>query len=180
MTFKINNTDVSKVQVYGGNIISFSNSLNWDNNGITYISQASGAIIINGTATAESYCNLALTEPYPQGILNGVYTLSGCPDKDGLSLVLANRSGGAIVKDSANKSVINSNNVPFTGQVETSGFIPVVSIRVAAGTSLDNLEIKPMFNIGDKVLPFKPYFEKQVNKLIIKKNGTETVVYNNI
>lgn len=169
---KINNSEVDKVQVYGGNIINYPlNSLfssGYTNNGITYTSQASGAVLVNGTATADSYANLALTEPYPHGIPSGTYTISGCPNISGVSLVLADRS---------TSEIIAGNN--YSGQISVtdSSIIPIISIRVAVGTVLENIEIKPMFNIGGTALPFKTYFEKQVSKVVVKQGESETTIY---
>lgn len=173
MAFKINNIDVSKIQMYGGNIISYPlGSLAITNEGITYTFEDNGAVLINGTSTDNgSYCNLALINSYASGIPGDFYTISGCPDVDGLSMVLVNKTSGG---------VLAGNN--YSGYIEInpdSSITPIMRIRVGANITLKDVEIKPMFNKGKVALPFKPYFEKQVSKLIIKKNGTETVVYNN-
>jgi hypothetical protein len=123
-------------------------------NGITYTINEDKSITANGTASANSvlniYGNLTLSA--------GTYTFSGCP---------ANGSWGTYSMGfgSYNDS---GNGATFT---KTEDYTGQPYIRIANGTTVNNLVFKPMIEKGSSSTSYSPYFTP------IELNKTNDNVY---
>lgn len=124
-------------------------------NGITYTVQSDGSVLANGTASAENnaYYNFA----YKTLKLDDTsYTLS-C---EGLP-----KSVYVYVYDETiGKAVANVSDTPATKTfVGDSTHIYSLSINVGKGTSVSDLEIKPILEMGTNAHVYEPISESNVN-----------------
>lgn len=131
-------------------------------NGITYTINEDKSITANGTATAHSVLNIYNTSLVLQP---GTYMFSGCPKNGSWGTY---SMGYGTYNDSGNGAIINTNEV-FSG---------VPYIRIASGTTVNNLVFKPMIEKGSQVTSYSPYFTPiELNKIgdyqdrIYKDNG---------
>lgn len=130
-------------------------STNKTTNGITYTVQSDGSVVANGTASAENnaYYNFA----YKTLKLDDVsYTLSckGLP-----------KSVYVYVYDETiSKAVANVSDTPVSKTfVGDSTHIYSLSINVGKGTTVSNLAIKPILEMGTIAHAYEPIAESNVN-----------------
>lgn len=119
-------------------------------NGITYTINEDKTITANGTATAHSVLNIYNTSLVLQP---GTYMFSGCP-KNGSWETYS--MGYGTKNDSGNGALISTTEV-FSG---------VPYIRIANGTTVNNLLFKPMVEKGSQITSYSPYFTPiELNKI---------------
>ena len=127
------------------------------NSGVTHVQNSDGTIIVNGTASENSFSLVsidAISNNMLITLLSGTYTLSG-----GISNVIlqvADSSGNAIADTRRNTSH-NNPYVTFTIQEQKTVF---VRSFVAANTSVNNETVYVQLERGSTPTPYEPY--KQV------------------
>lgn len=142
-------TDFSGVTLkrYGKNLLPYpykNTNIDHTANGINYKVKSDGTVVVNGTATAQSYFILA--EPV---VLNkGVYYLSGCPSGgmgstysiyfqyDNFSYYKADYGSGVKIDVNGKKNC-------------------TVAINIGKNTTVSNLVFKPMLEVGSKLTDFE-------------------------
>lgn len=103
-------------------------------NGITFTVNDDGSVTANGTATATAFFNINTTLKLSEGTR---YILSGCPPYTGVLIV-----GGNYGSDSGN-------GMTFTAlSTAASALSPAVYLRIASGTTVDNIVFKPMLRLA--------------------------------
>ena len=121
-------------------------------NGITFTNNGDGTITVNGTATRAT---AFISNKF--GIVEGTYTISGCPTAQNGDLNITVR-----LYDEATQSdtqwLLDKNNTPQSGNLTEPKTVSI-AITVYAGTTVNNLVFKPMLNVGETALPYEPYFK---------------------
>lgn len=121
-----------------------------EKNGLVIEPQQNGSVIINGTATADTWYALS-TNIEKRSPLNTVMSLSGCPaggnTRTGWYIGLY--LGGVWYSDSG---AGNTNVVCKTRDIESR-----VEVSVTKGTVCDNLTFWPKLEIGNKITPYQKY-----------------------
>lgn len=140
-----------KVERCGENLILYPYQYSLqERNGLVIVPQQDGSVIINGTATADTWYVLeaGLQNRLP---LNTVMSLSGCPaggsTRTGYYIGLY--LGGVWYSDSGNG---NTNVV-----CKTRDIISRIELSVIKGTVCKNLTFWPKLEIGDKITPYRKY-----------------------
>lgn len=106
--------------------------------GITWTDNGDGSVTVNGTSTGESYFSLRATS---SDVIDGQYFLSG-----GASNVSLYTKG--------NNEETRFDNGKGVSLPDGYGFI---SLYVKNGTTVNNVTIYPMLNIGTEALPYEQY-----------------------
>lgn len=121
-----------------------------ERNGLVIESQQNGSVIINGTATADTWYALS-TNIEKRLPLNTVMSLSGCPaggnTKTGWYIGLY--LGGVWYSEIG---AGNTNVVCKTRDIESR-----IEVSVTKGTVCDNLTFWPKLEIGNKITPYQKY-----------------------
>ena len=124
-------------------------------NGITYIVQSDGSVLANGTASAENnaYYNFAY-KTLKLGDTSYTLSCEGLP-----------KSVYVYVYDETiGKAIANVSNTPVTKTfVGDSTHTYSLSINVGKGTSVSDLAIKPVLEIGTIAHTYEPISESNVN-----------------
>ena len=128
-------------QSYSGKNLLPNNATSQTINGITYTINEDKTITANGTATAHSVLNIYNTSLVLQP---GTYMFSGCPKNGSWGTY---SMGYGTYNDSGNGAIINT----------TEAFSGVPYIRIANGTTVNNLVFKPMIEIGNTITNYEPY-----------------------
>lgn len=121
-----------------------------EENGLVIEPQQNGSVIVNGTATADTWyaLNIGIEKRVP---LNTVMSLSGCPaggnTKTGWYIGLY--LGGVWYSDigAGNTNVV----------CKTRDIVSRVEVSVIKGTVCDNLTFWPKLEIGNKITPYQKY-----------------------
>lgn len=131
------------VKVCGKNLLENTGSTT-SINGVTFTVNDDGSVTANGTATANTFFNVNLAVQIEEG---KKYILSGCPSHTGLALY-----GGAYGADTGS-------GMTFTGfTTASSGLAPNVYIRIASGTTVNNVVVKPMIRLASNTdSTYEPY-----------------------
>ena len=153
-TFTISNTKKAKMNntlkgnteqtTYTGKNLLNNTATSQTINGITYTINSDGTVIANGTATNLSTFHLISNTTLT--LSAGTYILSGCPENgsdntyrldinDGASIPEA---GGQVKDFGSGKTFTLSENLTLTN----------VRIRIASGTTINNLVFKPMIRLS--------------------------------
>ena len=157
-TFTISNTKKAKMNntlkgnteqtTYTGKNLLNNTATSQTINGITYTINSDGTVIANGTATNLSTFHLISNTTLT--LSAGTYILSGCPENgsdntyrldinDGASIPEA---GGQVKDFGSGKTFTLSENLTLTN----------VRIRIASGTTINNLVFKPMIRLSSIIL----------------------------
>lgn len=118
-------------------------------NGITFTDNGDGTVTVDGTATGSAIFNVAYDAA---GLVrNGIYFLSGCPNKNIKGISLQPKVDG----------VWNSKYYDYgNGKIVTvQSFITSISIQVNRNTVCDNLVFKPQLELGETATNYEPYKE---------------------
>lgn len=135
------------IDVVGKNLLP-NNSTYINTSGITFTRNADGSVLVNGTATANSFCRIGENFDLPVGdyILSGGYINSG-------SYIAVQ------IKHSD-----NTYSFPATTSNGTRSFsivegdhIDYIQIRISNGTQVDNYTFYPMVEKGNTATGFEPY-----------------------
>lgn len=119
-------------------------------NGVTFTVNSDGTITANGTATSSAY--LEITSISTFYIPDGNYILSGCPsggNSKTYNLTAVNGSGASYTKfrqDIGNGITLSS-----------SGEYWIITCRVMAGQTVENLTFKPQIELGTTATAYTPY-----------------------
>lgn len=127
------------------------------NSGVTHVQNSDGTIIVNGTASGNSFSMVsidAISNNMLITLLSGTYTLSG-----GISNVILQvvDSSGNAIADTRRNTSHNNPYVTFTIQEQKTVF---VRSFVAANTSVNNETVYVQLERGSTPTPYEPY--KQV------------------
>ena len=136
-------------QTYSGKNLLPNNVTSGTRNGITWVVNNDGTILINGTATAQ--VNISTSSYYFP--IDGAYIVSGCPsggNSNTYSLVVGyydeNKAWKAEAYDTGSGKVLNQNYAYAN-----------VGILIRSGTTCNNLLFKPMLEAGSQVTSYEPY-----------------------
>lgn len=147
----ISGREAVKMERCGENLILYPYQYSLqERNGLVIVPQQDGSVIINGTATADTWYVLdaGLQNRLP---LNTVMSLSGCPaggsTRTGFYIGLY--LGGVWYSDSGNG---NTNVVCKTRDIRSR-----IELSVIKGTVCKNLTFWPKLEIGDKITPYRKY-----------------------
>lgn len=141
--------DVSGVSVskYGANLLPYPYTGGKVENGITFTDNGDGTITANGTATNDSYFRLHTEYELKKGVS---YQLKGCPSGGAFSsyniYAQSNTDNSTSMKDIGEGAT-------FEGKGETNRII----IRIANGTTVNNMTFKPQLSAGNA--EYEPYKE---------------------
>lgn len=139
--------------------------------GITFTDNGDGSITCNGTATASAIFYFYRNET--QGLQDGVYSLSGNPNNQGSLYIRAWNTGKMIGfnQDTGNGSA---------NQVISGKFNEGVTIyyRITAGTTVENLVIRPQLELSPTITPYTPYVN--VTTATVKKLGGNLLDINDV
>ena len=134
---------------YSGKNLLPNNVTSGTRNGITWVVNNDGTILINGTATAQ--VNISTSSYYFP--IDGAYIVSGCPsggNSNTYSLVVGyydeNKAWKAEAYDTGSGKVLNQNYAYAN-----------VGILIRSGTTCNNLLFKPMLEAGSQVTSYEPY-----------------------
>jgi hypothetical protein len=125
-------------------------------NGITFTVNEDKTITVNGTATSKATIELNLEQ---RTFLTGAYTLS----------VLQNKVTGVSIGIKLGDNYYGADTSKTIALSEETTFYKWY-IDVESGTTVNNLLLKPMFNKGDKALPYQPYGYVPVEAKVEGKN----------
>lgn len=115
-------------------------------NGINIVVNDNGEMVLNGTATANTFLN------YPASRYSGDICASMNNDAANRNIIFRFAAEtGEIIRDLVLTSVNQIARYSFTSEVYTT------TIRIASGTTLNNFKMKPMLNRGSTPLPWQPY-----------------------
>lgn len=115
-------------------------------NGINIVVNDNGEMVLNGTATANTFLN------YPASRYSGDICASMNNDAANRNIIFRFAAEtGEIIRDLVLTSVNQIARYSFTSEVYTT------TIRIASGTTLNNFKMKPMINRGSTPLPWQPY-----------------------
>lgn len=119
-------------------------------NGIDFTVNSDGSVTANGTATTTALLDIcSIVELLPIIEDGETYTLSGCPTGGSRKTYCIKEKGSGYTADSGE-------GVTFTVDNKISDNY-IVTIRIEAGTTVDNLVFKPMLEKGTVAHPYKPY-----------------------
>lgn len=134
-----------------------------ENNGITWTDNGDGTITANGKATADSSFNLTPTfagQNFPTN--NEVYSLStGVTGCSSTTYFITGYAGETASNGKYFQSLtINDTTIYSDGYtIDTDGYPKFgrFYIRIKKGVEVENLTFKPMFCLGEEILPYEPY-----------------------
>lgn len=141
--------DVSGVSVskYGANLLPYPYTGGKVENGITFTDNGDGTITANGTATNDSFFRLHTEYELKKGVS---YQLKGCPSGGTFSsysiYVQSNTDNSTSMRDIGEGAT-------FEGKGETNRIV----IRIANGTTVNNMTFKPQLSAGNA--EYEPYKE---------------------
>lgn len=113
-------------------------------NGVTFTVNSDMSVTVNGTATSLASFSLGDVTLQP-----GAYFLSGCPSGGSATTYDIDDFGGGLATDIGSGvafSVASSTQTQFR-------------IKIASGTTVNNITFYPMLNDGSSALPYEPYYE---------------------
>lgn len=175
-------TGGQEINVTGKNLLGLVDGT-YSNNGITATVE-DGEIILNGTATANSFItnfnNLIYLESGTYTLsLNNTTTISGTANTNLLRLI--NESGETISGVGSDFTVVNHTKT-FT--LSESGYYRF-QVRTNSGTTYNNFVIKPQLEKGSTASECEAYkgktYEIDLGKnLIYNKNGTQSGTYGGV
>lgn len=134
------------VRVCGANLCNLPNMASDEINGITWIYQ-NGAVIANGTATAQSN---VLPGKCPLDLLPGTYTVSG--GDNGIYVIVLRQRG------SEKTYITSKKGEPVSFEV-ISGDVLYLYAQVPNGTTVSNATVYPMVNAGETARAWEKYKE---------------------
>ena len=126
-------------------------------NGITFTDNGDGSITVNGTATG--YAIFILAKDDAGLVHNGIYFLSGCPNKNikGISLQpKVDNKWDSVYYDTGKGAKITA-----------QSFITAISIQINPNTVCDNLVFKPQLELGEAATDFEPYTAPKTTNLLL-------------
>lgn len=146
----IKGRDSVTVERCGENLVKYSySSSSASRNGLVITSQQDGSIVVNGTATADTWF------PFSWGIekrlpMNTPMTLSGCPaGGSSQSYYIGLYLGGKWFADMGN----GNTDVKFT----TREIASRVEVSIIKGTVCNNLTFYPKIEVGTTITPYSKY-----------------------
>lgn len=136
------------------NLLKLTNYLTQTVNGVT-LTFKNGAIICNGTATANVIVNLLESN---LTLLSGAYALSGCPSGGGIS---SNYKLDIFkVNTSSQLAYDIGNGTTFTLSEQTT--FDRVRLVIFSGKTVNNLVFKPQLEISSTVTTYEPHQGKEL------------------
>lgn len=146
----IKGRDSVTVERCGENLVKYPySSSSASRNGLVFTSQQDGSIVVNGTATADTWF------PFRWGIekrlpMNTPMTLSGCPaGGSSQSYYIGLYLGGKWFADMGN----GNTDVKFT----TREIASRVEVSIIKGTVCNNLTFYPKIEVGTTITPYSKY-----------------------
>ena len=153
-TFTISNTKKAKMNntlkgnteqtTYTGKNLLNNNTTSEEKNGITYTTNSDGTVIVNGTATNLSTFHLISNNTLT--LSAGTYILSGCPENGSDSTYRLDINDGANIPEAGSQVKDFGTGKTFT--LSESLTLTNVRIRIAGGTTINNLVFKPMIRLS--------------------------------
>lgn len=146
----ISGRDAVKVERCGENLIKYPySSSSASRNGLVFTSQQDGSIVVNGTATADTWFpfrwNIEKRLP-----INTPMTLSGCPaGGSSKSYYIGLYLGGKWFADTGN----GNTDVKFT----TREIASRVEVSIVKGTVCNNVTFYPKIEVGTTITPYSKY-----------------------
>ena len=126
-------------------------------NGITFTDNGDGSITVNGTAT--DYATFNAVYDAAGLVHNGIYFLSGCPNKNIKGISLQPKVDG--VWNPEHYDLCNGKTVTV------QSFITTISIQINPNTVCDNLVFKPQLELGETATDFEPYTAPKTTNLLL-------------
>ncbi len=127
----------TKIRIHGANL--FITAQDEIRDGITFATNADGSVTVSGTATAH-----ALTAQLGVNLPAGIYFASG--SENGVSVIVGYRNNDGVQTYASNSSFTLDK--PQTVKCY---------VQVNPGTTVNNVTIYPMLNIGNNAQPYEPY-----------------------
>lgn len=169
-------TGENTVKIHGKNLVGFAVG-SASSNGITATYYSDGSIVLNGTATSNSFVRYDLIQPITVTAGQN-YTLSanntstiGSASK--YASVRLNTGAG---DDTGTESFLYNLNATNTFSKTTDTTYYRLTIRTASGLSYDNFVIKPMLELGSTATAYEPYqeqsYEVNLGNIELCKIGT--------
>lgn len=143
-------TPVTEIVSKGANLIPYPYfSKGTNTNGVTFVVNDDGSVLINGTATAN--INWVFKQIItPVMLVKGkTYTVSG-----------GSADAVVYIQDTSYKQTSTDT---FTAKYESY----YMWVGISSGKTFDNVVIKPMLNEGDSPAPYKPYIAEPIDTVSI-------------
>lgn len=156
-------THTLDVRVSSKNHVNYPYSEDVVANGITYTPYPNGAIVLEGTATANSYCKVNSTNNYMKLNKGETYTLSGAPSGS------SNKTYCLYVQGINTGTAINEYGDGATFVADDTDY--KVIIKVSSGITVSGLNFAPMVEPGDTLTKYTR--QVNVSDAVISRYGID-------